>query len=85
MRNWGIDWRQVPSSLWAFEGVLAAGITLAFASASVPVRPVVFGVCFVLLWCYLLLRGYRSSCSLLLSFVWRWEEHSLGGSLGPRP
>jgi hypothetical protein len=59
MRNWGIDWRKVPSSVWVLAGVLVVGTVLAYARASVPARPLVVGLFFVFAWLYLLLKGIR--------------------------
>jgi hypothetical protein len=59
IRDWQIDPRRVPLSLWAFDGVLVIGAFMIFVRSSVPVGPIVFGVFFVSAWSYLLLKGIR--------------------------
>jgi hypothetical protein len=59
MRGWVIDWRQVPWSLWAFEGVLLANLVVIEATVSAPVGPLVFAPFLILLWAYAMLRGIR--------------------------
>jgi hypothetical protein len=57
--KWGIRWRQVPWSLWAYVVLTIVGIVRTVFTFSGPVALLLFAALFILVWDYFLLRGVR--------------------------
>lgn len=60
MGEWMSRWREVPLSLWAFDGTMLANLVVIIAGPSdAPVGALVLAPICILAWAYFLLKGFR--------------------------